>query len=152
MKQAKNNSFSTVLFLLITGLLTPSVMAQQAAAQPHKFTFYGNLQIGLPRGEFQENVKDMGVGFGLGIGYHLGNSPLMIGAEARYSIYGHETRRQSFQQNPDVFAVPHDRSPLTANWISLIYPLHRRRLPLSKRFQRSLLWIKFHVGQNLQRP
>lgn len=62
-----------------------------------------NLLLGQPRDEFKENVEDFGFGIGGMFAYRPGNSPLMIGADLEFVIYGSETREEPFSLTiPDV--------------------------------------------------
>lgn len=60
------------------------------------------LMLGLPQGEFGDNV-DAGGGIKGHFGVHMGDMPLMFGAELGYLIYGSETRTVPFSLTiPDV--------------------------------------------------
>lgn len=85
------------------------------------FTAYGDLLLAFPRGEFEENVSEVGYGLGGGFGYHFGDSPLMLGAEIQFIRYGNETRREPFSNTiPDVTVEVE-----TSNNILLFHPLLR---------------------------
>jgi len=52
-----------------------------------------NFITGFPQNEFADNVDNVGLGGGGGVGYHLDVSPIMVGAEFSFLIYGSETQR-----------------------------------------------------------
>ncbi len=62
-----------------------------------------NLMLGNPRGEFEDNVDAVGFGGSVAGGYYLGQSPIMLGADFSYMIYGNESRTEPFSTTiPDV--------------------------------------------------
>ncbi|RKY80299.1 hypothetical protein DRQ07_05615 [candidate division KSB1 bacterium] len=62
------------------------------------------LGMGLPQGEFKDNVQNNGFDFTGDFLYRFANSPLSVGASASFIIYGSETRREPFSTTiPDVF-------------------------------------------------
>ena len=67
------------------------------------YQFGGNLTIGLPQGEFGEEVDNVGIG---GTGFFALNfpqSPLAVGASLGFMIYGSETREESWSSTiPDI--------------------------------------------------
>ncbi len=84
--------------LIIVGVL---FIAPTASAQHLQASI--NLLLGQPQNEFQDNVEDFGFGLGGNFGYHFGASPIMLGAEFQYMIYGSQTRRVPFSETiPDV--------------------------------------------------
>ena len=52
-----------------------------------------NFITGFPQNEFGDNVDNVGLGGGGGVGYYLDVSPIMVGAEFSFLIYGSETQR-----------------------------------------------------------
>ena len=89
-----------VLRLIIISLtilcLVPGLYAQgfQAAV---------NFLLGQPKDEFKENVQDLGFGIGGMFAFRPGNSPIMLGIDGAYMIYGSETRQEPFSLTiPDV--------------------------------------------------
>ena len=59
--------------------------------------------VGLPKGEFKNNINDTGFGITGKIGVGFEDMPLMIGAELTYLNYGDETRTVPFSLTiPDV--------------------------------------------------
>lgn len=114
--QDKTHMNRYLVFLVISAfsIISPKLYSQS-------FTAYGDLLLAFPQGEFEENVSEVGYGLGGGFGYHLGASPLMIGAEIQYIRYGNETRREPFSNTiPDVFVEVE-----TSNNILLFHPLLR---------------------------
>jgi len=62
-----------------------------------------NFLLGQPQDEFKENVEDLGFGIGGMFAFRPGNSPVMIGVDVEYMIYGSETRQEPFSLTiPDV--------------------------------------------------
>ena len=62
-----------------------------------------NFLLGQPKGEFKENVEDLGFGIGGMFAFRPGNSPVMIGVDIEYMLYGSETRQEPFSHTiPDV--------------------------------------------------
>jgi hypothetical protein len=47
-----------------------------------------NLNVGVPTGEFAENLEDPGVGGSLFLGSQLGTSPVVLGVDLGFLIYG----------------------------------------------------------------
>jgi hypothetical protein len=84
------------LFLL--GLfLTPSATAQINAEGSLKFT------VGLPRAEFADQLDATGFGGNVSAAVGFPGSPLLIGLDAGYMLYGHERRNEAFSTTiPDV--------------------------------------------------
>jgi len=59
--------------------------------------------IGIPQNEFSDNVENIGIGGSGWAGYVFGGSPVMLGMELSYLIYGRETRYEPFSLTiPDV--------------------------------------------------
>lgn len=62
-----------------------------------------NLLLGVPLGEFSDNVENAGFGLGGHLAFQLGQSPLHAGFDLGLMIYGSETRREPFSTTiPDV--------------------------------------------------
>jgi len=80
----KSIVFSTMLLLLI---ITTIVHAQQYDAGM-------SLNIGFPQKEFKENIESNGYGLSGYFGYNFPESPIIIGASAKFFVYGRETRRE----------------------------------------------------------
>lgn len=83
---------------LLLGLLVVSPSAAQINAE-------GSLKLtfGLPRAEFAEQLDAIGFGGNLSAAAGFEASPLMIGADLGFMIYGHERRNEPFSTTiPDV--------------------------------------------------
>jgi len=108
----------TVAVLL---LMAPAIRAQHLQASL-------NFLLGQPQNEFQDNVEDLGFGLGGNFGYHFGNSPIMVGAEIQYMIYGSQTRNVPFSETiPDVTVEVE-----TSNNILLFHALARLQSPTGR--------------------
>ncbi len=96
-----NTAFSkltAILFSLIIYLLLSST---PALAQ--KLDIGGDFLIGLPQNAFRDNIRDEGYGFSGHVGYFLGDTPIMVGADIGYLKYGTEKRREPLSESiPDV--------------------------------------------------
>ncbi len=53
-----------------------------------------SFNIGFPQKEFKENIESNGYGLSGYFGYNFPESPIIIGASAKFLIYGRETRRE----------------------------------------------------------
>ncbi len=72
----------------------------------HAQNFQGGLNflVGLPQGEFKRNVDKAGFGIAGTIGWAPRESPVMLGLELGFMVYGSETRREPFSTTiPNVF-------------------------------------------------
>ena len=84
------------LFALGIGLTT----AAQAQVYPQ-----GDISVivGFPQGEFEDTVDNVGVGLNFFAGLGFGRSPIVIGLDAGFLVYGYERRREIFSPTiPDV--------------------------------------------------
>jgi hypothetical protein len=73
------------------------------AAQALGFSSGINFKTALPQGEFSRNIENTGFGISGHFGMFLPNTPIMLGTEFSYIIYGHESRKEPFSPNiPDV--------------------------------------------------
>jgi hypothetical protein len=63
------------------------------------------FDLGIPQGEFKHNVPEqMAFGGSLHIAFRPGGSPLLLGGDLGYMIYGHDVRREHFSLTiPEVF-------------------------------------------------
>jgi len=87
--------------LILVFILLVSISSVNAQAP-----FQGglNFAIGLPQGEFKENVEAVGLGLSGDFCYNFANSPLAIGLSFGFLNYGSETREEPWSQTiPDVF-------------------------------------------------
>ena len=86
--------FSLLLFLLIT----PAALAQTTIPR-----VTANFIMGIPVGEFDDNVSTVGFGLNVSGGIGFAGLPFMIGADLGYMIYGFERRSVPFSTTiPDV--------------------------------------------------
>lgn len=109
--------------------LSPLILAATllTATATHAQHLQGSLHflLGQPQGEFQDNVPDLGFGVSGNFGYHFGNTPIMIGAEGAFLIYGNENRDEPFSETiPDVTVEVE-----TSNNIVLFHALMRLQSP-----------------------
>lgn len=85
--------------LILVSILL-AVPAAQAQVRPHGEL---NLMMGLPQGEFDQRVDQLGFGLAAFGGLSVAQSPLIIGVELAGLIYGHEQRSEPFSTTiPDV--------------------------------------------------
>lgn len=110
----KKNYVLLILLLLLAG----SISAQ---------TLSGSLMLGLPQGEFKDNIDKLG--YGLQVQGTLSSpgifTPFTIGLSATYMVYGNESRQAPLSVYvPDV-TVDVDRSYNLANFhlLALVSPL-----------------------------
>src|SRR5690606_36432668 len=62
-----------------------------------------NFIVGVPQGSFSENVDDAGFGLNLFGGLGVGRSPVVVGLELGFMVYGFERRNEPFSTTiPDV--------------------------------------------------
>ncbi|MFO7890629.1 MAG: hypothetical protein R6V04_09850 [bacterium] len=80
----KRTVLCTVMLLLI---MTTFIHAQQYQAGI-------SFDIGFPQKEFKENIESKGYGLSGYFGYNFPESPIIIGASAKFLVYGRETRRE----------------------------------------------------------
>jgi hypothetical protein len=88
------------LLLMIFGTLPA---APAAAQDTSPFTGGIGLILGFPQGEFRDHVPNIGFGGSGNIGVRVAGSPLVLGLDLGYMIYGHEARTEPFSMTiPDV--------------------------------------------------
>ncbi|MBD3287615.1 hypothetical protein GF337_02325 [candidate division KSB1 bacterium] len=88
--------------ILIFAVLFFSISFNLAIAQP---MFHAGVKFtgGFPRGEFNDNVDNTGLGLTGTFFYNIEHKPLAIGASMGFLIYGHDTRTEPFSSAiPDV--------------------------------------------------
>ena len=89
----------TAIALLLAGLLALST-AKLAEAQDRETTIRPQANIGLmlgvPQGEFRDNVSRPGFGIDLFGGLAFEPSPLVIGLDVGFLLYGRDTSRRPF--------------------------------------------------------
>ena len=91
--------------ILIAFFATGPVMAQdfEEPDPPARVQAGLGLVVGVPSGEFGDNVTNPGFGITGHIGYRIPNSPAIFGVSVGYMIYGRESRRERFSLTiPDV--------------------------------------------------
>ncbi|MFC1733157.1 hypothetical protein ACFL6I_22900 [candidate division KSB1 bacterium] len=93
----------------LSGLI-PYIAAAVLACCCNDTAIAQNLQAGAyfttghPRGEFNDNVDNIGLGGSGYVGYLFDNTPVMLGMDIGYMIYGRETRNEPFSLTiPDVY-------------------------------------------------
>ncbi|MFC1629186.1 hypothetical protein ACFL3H_08765 [Gemmatimonadota bacterium] len=93
------SSRRTILpFFAILILLAPSPTDAQAVPEA-SFAF----TLGFPSGEFRDHVPSTGIGLDLTGGIQLPRSPIFLGGELGFLIYGRESRKEPFSTTiPDV--------------------------------------------------
>ena len=93
-----------MLLLLVSVLWTAPVQAQdQAQNQAVRPEASVSFLVGIPQGEFRDNVSNPGFGIDLFGGLGLGQSPVVLGLDLGFLIYGREVRREPFSNTiPDV--------------------------------------------------
>ena len=69
------------------------MMVAVAGAQETPFQAGLNVTIGFPQNEFSDNVDHNGYGLSGHFGYNIPNSPLTVGANLGFLIYGSKTRK-----------------------------------------------------------
>lgn len=82
------------------------VLVCLAAVPASAQDFQGGIDflVGLPQGDFRQNVDKTGFGVAGTIGWAPEQSPLMVGLELGFMVYGSETRREPFSTTtPNVF-------------------------------------------------
>ncbi len=87
-------------FLIVSGAALGLVRSSDAQVRPQ-----GTLDfiLGIPQGEFSEYVDNVGFGVNAFGGIGIGRSPIVIGAEAGFLVYGYENRNEPFSSTiPDV--------------------------------------------------
>ena len=83
--------------------ITMAVLFLVPALYAQDFQAAVNFLVGQPQDEFKENVEDVGFGIGGMLAVRPGNSPVMVGIDAGFMIYGSETRQEPFSSTiPDV--------------------------------------------------
>ncbi len=93
-------------------------------AQIHGLDFGFNLSMGVPKGEFNENVENLGWGGSIYGVYNLPNSPFMVGLDIGLLSYGREVRSERFSLTiPDVTVrVVNDNNILLTHLLFRIQP------------------------------
>lgn len=87
-----------MLMLFVFGTSLPQSASAQVTPRASV-----DLLMGIPVGEFADNVNNLGFGIGLNGGIGLSPAPVMLGVDIGYLIYGFERRSEPFSTTiPDV--------------------------------------------------
>lgn len=110
------NLFLSLAFICFLGLLNPS-FAQQAEASM-------DLILGIPQGEFRDEIDRLGAGIGFTIGVQPRQSPLNIGLKLGFINYGVDSRNAPFSNTiPDLTVrVDNQYNMIQAHLYSRIIP------------------------------
>ena len=112
-----------LIYILLTILLTSSVPVQ---AQELPATLQTGLGLlgGFPSGGLGNNITNPGIGISGQIGYRFPQSPVILGLDMSYLIYGHESRNERFSTTiPDVSVrVVTDNNILMTNLFLRLQP------------------------------
>lgn len=90
--------------LLLIALAGASAVQAQAPSDP-AIRPQGSVSflVGVPQGEFRDNVDNLGFGLDVFGGLGVGQSPVVIGLDIGFLIYGRERRSEPFSNTiPDV--------------------------------------------------
>jgi len=90
----------TALALLIGGLSVPAAWAQDQAERAVRPQGSVSFLVGIPQGEFRDNVDNPGFGVDFFGGLGVGQSPIVLGLDVGFLIYGRERRTENF--SPDI--------------------------------------------------
>ena len=89
----------TFLFAVAFAILLMPFAAEAQVVPEASVAF----SLGFPSGEFRDHVPSVGIGFDLTGGFQLPGSPVFLGAELGFLVYGRESRREPFSTTiPDV--------------------------------------------------
>lgn len=114
--------FALFCAVLLMACLPNHVYSQAAGPSPDtQITGQGSLSfaLGLPTGEFNQNIDNLGYGANVYIGAEFPNSIFGIGLDFSFFVYGRSSRSTVFNRDdPDLVAVPID--VITTN--SLVQP------------------------------
>ncbi len=87
-----------VIGLLIILLLSVTIVSAQ-----ERFQAGLNFMVGSPQGEFKDNVSNVGLGLSADFLFNIAQSPLHLGANMGFMVYGHDTREEPWSTTiPDV--------------------------------------------------
>lgn len=94
-----------VLFVLVMAWPMRDGRAQSEDLQPSMIHPQGSVGfiVGVPQGAFRDNVDDLGFGVDVFGGLGFGQSPVVLGLNVGFLIYGREKRKAPFSTTiPDV--------------------------------------------------
>ncbi len=115
--------------LRIIGIISITCCLFVPVAQPQSlYQFGGNLTIGLPQGEFGDNVDNVGIGGTGFFAFNFPQSPLAVGASIGFMIYGSETRQEPWIL-PVYVDVTTTNSILMGHFFLRLQPPRGRILP-----------------------
>ena len=87
-----------VISLIVVMLFSVSFVSAQ-----ERFQAGATLMVGSPQGEFRDHVSNLGVGLSADFLFRVGQSPLHLGANLGFLVYGHDTREEPWSTTiPDV--------------------------------------------------
>lgn len=87
----------SVVFLLVFSLI---VCINPLSAK--RFQSSLSFNVGMPLGEFDENIDKTALGFDLNFGMRMGKSPFILGIDLGYLNYGKDSRYESLYLIPDM--------------------------------------------------
>jgi hypothetical protein len=96
---SRNSARGAICSIALAALLfVPSITSAQVTPE-----FSIGLLLGYPIGEFKNHVSSTGTGLNITGGIQLPRSPIFLGAELGFLVYGRDTRREQFGPSvPDV--------------------------------------------------
>ncbi|MFQ5570529.1 MAG: hypothetical protein ACE5G0_12680 [Rhodothermales bacterium] len=90
--------YSAILFILALGFGFSTTASAQVYPQGDI-----SFMVGFPQGAFNDHVDNLGFGLNLFAGLGIGRSPVVVGADFGFLVYGFERRREPFSTTiPDV--------------------------------------------------
>jgi len=99
-----NKAFKPAGVLILSATVVAAILlpTRSAHAQIRPEASVG-LLLGFPQGEFRDHVPNLGIGLSGTVGIRFPNSPVVIGGDLGFLIYGHEQRREIISPTiPDV--------------------------------------------------
>jgi hypothetical protein len=122
--------YRVLVFALFMLVYTLPSRAQEPEVAPEPRDIPAKIQaglgliIGFPVGDFGEQITNPGVGLGGHFGYRIKESPVIIGLDIGYIIYGRESRRERFSLTiPDVTVnVITENNILTTDFLVRLQP------------------------------
>jgi len=88
--------YSLIISFLILTVCTSNIRAQE-------FHFDLDFNVGVPQGEFSDEIDRLGWGLGLMGGYKIPKTPLMVGLDFGFMNFGIETRTEPLSTTiPDI--------------------------------------------------
>jgi len=92
-----------IALLLVLGMTRPTSAQAQNASGAVRPQGSISFLVGVPQGEFRDNVSNPGFGLDVFGGLGFGRSPVVIGLDVGFLIYGRERRSEPFSNTiPDV--------------------------------------------------